>query len=78
MPEAVTPDLSVGVEAPETTMEVPPLLGVLNAKVVLPTVSAYHVLVDHELLPLFPPGPPPELPPGRPPPLLDEEELPAV
>ncbi|MBR0064535.1 MAG: hypothetical protein IJQ06_02945 [Paludibacteraceae bacterium] len=67
MPEAVTPDLSVGVEAPETTSPLPPLLGVLKAKVVLPTVRAYHVLVDQE--PLLPPHP---LPPGRPPPEEDD------
>jgi hypothetical protein len=36
--------LSVGVEAPETTKVLPPLLGVLKANVSLPTVSAYHVL----------------------------------
>lgn len=69
VPDAVTPDLSVGVEAPETTMVLPPLLGVLNAKVVLPTESAYHVLMDQEVL--LPPQPPP----GRPPP--PEDELPA-
>lgn len=49
VPEAVTPDLRVGVEAPETTIVVPPLLGVLNAKTLLPTVRAYHVFLFHEL-----------------------------
>ena len=49
VPEGVTPDLRVGVEAPETTIVVPPLLGVLNAKTLLPTVRAYHVFLFHEL-----------------------------
>lgn len=59
VPEAVTPDFSVGVDAPETTILDPPEAGVLKANVVSPTVSAYHVLVDHEPL-LPPPGRPPE------------------
>lgn len=43
VPEAVTPEVSVGVEAPDTTMVVPLLLGVLNANTLLPTVNAYQV-----------------------------------
>jgi hypothetical protein len=42
------PDWSVGCEAPLTTRPEPPLDGVLNEKVLLPMVSAYHVLDDHE------------------------------
>ena len=45
----LTPDWSVGCEAPLTTKPLPPLDGVWNEKVLLPTVSAYHVLADHEL-----------------------------
>jgi hypothetical protein len=48
-PLRLTPDWSVGCEAPLTTSPLPPLEGVLNEKVLVPTVSAYHVLADHEL-----------------------------
>ena len=45
VPEAVTPEASVGVEAPDTTRVEPPLLGVRKANTSLPTVSAYQVLL---------------------------------
>ena len=47
-PLTLTPDLSVGVEAPETTKEFPALEGVLKAKVSEPTVSPYQVLLLQE------------------------------
>ena len=47
-PETVTPDFNVGVDEVETTNQLPPLDGVLKAKVVLPYVSAYHVFLFHE------------------------------
>ena len=65
--ETATPDVRVGVEAAETTNELPPEDGVLNAMTSLPTAKAYHVFLLHDEL--FPPPPPP---PGRPPP--DEDE----
>ena len=45
VPDAVTPEVMVGVEAPDTTSVVPPLLGVLKANTLLPTVRAYQVLL---------------------------------
>jgi hypothetical protein len=47
-PLTVTPELSVGCDAPETTMPLPPLDGVWKAKVSLPTVIAYHVFLLHD------------------------------
>ena len=44
----VTPLWSVGSEAPLTTSVLPPLDGVWKAKVSLPTVIAYHVLLLHD------------------------------
>jgi hypothetical protein len=46
--ETVTPDISVGVEAPETTSGVPPLDGVLKAATLSPTVIEYQVLLFHD------------------------------
>jgi hypothetical protein len=45
----VTPDCRAGVEGAETTRPLPPLDGVLKAKVVLSYFRAYQVLALHEL-----------------------------
>ena len=47
-PLTVTPDFSVGMEAPLTTRPLPALEGVLKANTSLPTVNAYQVLLFHE------------------------------
>jgi hypothetical protein len=44
----VTPLFIVGCEAPLTTIVLPPLDGVLKAKVSLPTVIAYQVFLLHD------------------------------
>jgi hypothetical protein len=44
----LTPDRSVGCEAPLTTRPEPPLEGVLNEKVLPSMVIAYHVLLLHD------------------------------
>ena len=46
-PDTVIPDVSVGVDSPDTTRGVPPDAGVLKAITVLPTVIEYHVLLFH-------------------------------
>jgi hypothetical protein len=47
-PVTLTPDWSVGCEAPLTTRPEPPLDGVWKEKTLLPTVIAYLVLALHE------------------------------
>ncbi len=47
-PLTLTPLFSVGCEAPLTTSVLPPLAGVIKAKVSLPTVMAYHVFLFHD------------------------------
>ena len=47
-PLTLTPDCRVGCDALETTSPEPPPDGVWNAKMLLPTVRAYHVLGLHD------------------------------
>ena len=46
--ETLTPDLTSGLEAPETTRPLPPEEGVLKAKVLSPTVREYQVFLLQE------------------------------
>lgn len=47
-PETLTPEVNAGSDEAETTMPLPPLDGVLKAKVSLPLVRAYQMPLFQE------------------------------